>query len=209
MSNDSSQEPVLPLLREQVKSRMDSHGNGHGWDHVRRVVRNALFIAKETGGDLRLIEIAALLHDIGDAKLNQGVEMGGTLSRSILESFDCEEDLITKVVHIVENISFRKRASAEPLSLEGQIVQDADRLDAMGAIGIVRAIEFGSSLGRPFFSENSSERHTVEHFHTKLLTLSSLMNTKMAKQMAASREEFMRKFLAQYHSEFFENGDAE
>ncbi len=181
---------------------MATQGAGHGFDHIQRVLALARRIRAVVGGDLTVIELAALLHDVGDAKFHDGVERSGELSRAILEQLGAAESTIEHVVAIVDNISFRKRHDAAPLSLEGQVVQDADRLDALGAIGIVRTIEYGAVLGQPFYAPQSPHARTgIGHFHEKLFHLPGLMNTELGRQLAEDRVVFMREFLHQFLSE--------
>lgn len=185
-----------------VQDRMSGQAAGHGMDHVLRVLASAQAIQEETGGDRVVIELAALLHDIGDAKFHDGVEKSGEFSREILGEIGVDVDLIQHVVHIVDNISFRKTESSEPLSLEGRIVQDADRLDALGAIGIVRTIEYGAAFGQPFYLTDAGDAKTgVGHFHEKLFKLKSLMNTDAGRRLAENRETFMQTFLDQFMRE--------
>ena len=120
-----------------VRDRMSGQQAGHDVDHVIRVLRMAREIGAKVGGDALVIDLAALLHDIGDAKFHDGVERSAEMAREILAELDVDSATIEHVVHIVDNLSFRKTETAERLSIEGKIVQDADRLDALGAIGIV------------------------------------------------------------------------
>ena len=185
-----------------VRERMDGQAAGHGMDHVLRVVTSARAIHAEAGGDLEIIELAALLHDVGDAKFHDGVERSAEFAREILSGLGASDDSIEHVAHIVDNISFRKGESAKPLSLEGQVVQDADRLDALGAIGIVRTIEYGAAFGQPFYLADAGDAKTgVGHFHEKLFKLKSLMNTDAGRRMAEDREAFMQTFLDQFMRE--------
>lgn len=182
-----------------VRSRLAGQAAGHGMDHVMRVLRNARMIQAESGGSLEVIELAALLHDVGDAKFHQGVERSAEFAVQILTELGADEGLIEHVAHIVDNISFRKRESAKRLSLEGEVVQDADRLDALGAIGIVRTIEYGAAFGQPFYVPDSDvEKTGVGHFHEKLFKLKGLMNTAAGRRFAEDREAFMRNFLDQF-----------
>ncbi|MCM2370656.1 HD domain-containing protein [Aporhodopirellula aestuarii] len=196
-------EPVTEQLVEKVEAivreRMDGQAAGHGMDHVLRVLVSARAIQSEVGGELQIVELAALLHDVGDAKFHDGVERSAEFAREILSGLGAGDDLIEHVAHIVDNISFRKGDSAKPLSLQGQIVQDADRLDALGAIGIVRTIEYGAAFDQPFHLPDAGDAKTgVGHFHEKLFKLKSLMNTDAGRRMAEDREAFMRTFLNQF-----------
>lgn len=185
-----------------VRRRMQGQAAGHGMDHVLRVLSSARAIQTETGGDLQIIELAALLHDVGDAKFHQGIERSGEFAREILRELGAQDELLAHVAHIVDNISFRKGVDASELSLEGKIVQDADRLDALGAIGIVRTIEYGASVGQPFYRSGTEYEDTgVGHFYKKLFKLKSLMNTDAARRLAQQREMFMRSFLDQFFRE--------
>lgn len=176
---------------------------GHGVDHVLRVLKTAMEIQAEVGGDALVVQLAAWLHDVGDAKFHGGVERSAELSREILSRLEFSTEIIDHVAHIVDNMSFRKGAAAAVLSLEGQIVQDADRLDALGAIGIVRTIEYGAAMGQPFHSADhqASPKTGVGHFYEKLFKLRERLNTEPARRMAGRREAFMRDFLRQYFEE--------
>ncbi len=196
-------EPVtdqfVEKVEEIVRERMDGQSAGHGMDHVLRVLASARSIQAEAGGDSEIIELAALLHDVGDAKFHDGVERSAEFAREILSGLNADNDLIEHVAHIVDNISFRKGVDASELSLEGKIVQDADRLDALGAIGIVRTIEYGAAFGQPFYLADAGDAKTgVGHFHEKLFKLKELLNTDTARRMAEERESFMRTFLDQF-----------
>jgi len=194
---------IVQRTRHAVAQRMHQRGAGHGMDHVDRVRNCARIIHAEVGGDSLVIDLAALLHDVGDAKFHHGVERSGEFSKEILDPLGVNKEIITQVVHIVDHISFRSRDRGEELTLEGKIVQDADRLDALGAIGIVRTIEFGASIDQPFHDPSSpSHPSGIQHFHEKLFRLRELMNTDIAKRMAKDREDFMRLFLNQYMAEY-------
>ncbi|MCC9603264.1 HD domain-containing protein [Stieleria sp. JC731] len=197
-----SNEQILEAVRSEVKKRFANQGAGHGFDHIYRVVVAANKIQAEVGGDPFVIELAALLHDVGDAKFHDGVERSGEFSRQILGDLSLAEEIIDHVVHIVDNLSFRKRETAAALSIEGQIVQDADRLDALGAIGIVRTVEYGAVKGQVFFDVNSPTSPCgVNHFYEKLFKLRDLMNTEIGRRMARQREQFMHSFLDEFYGE--------
>ncbi|MGB7344793.1 MAG: HD domain-containing protein [Pirellulaceae bacterium] len=195
---------MIEKVEAIVRQRMDGQAAGHGMDHVLRVLVSARAIQSEVGGDLQIVELAALLHDVGDAKFHDGVERSAEFAREMLSGLGAGDELTEHVAHIVDNISFRKGDSAKPLSLEGQIVQDADRLDALGAIGIVRTIEYGAAPPQgvpvqPFHLPDAGDAKTgVGHFHEKLFKLKSLMNTDAGRRMAEDREAFMRTFLNQF-----------
>lgn len=185
-----------------VRHRMSGQQAGHGVDHVLRVLQSARVIRAEVGGNALVIDLAVLLHDLGDAKFHDGVERSAQFAREILEPLQVDSKVIEHVAQIVDNISFRKRNHAAELSLEGKIVQDADRLDALGAIGIVRTVEYGATVGQPFYDAIDSGNKTgIDHFYDKLFTLRELLHTEPARRMAVEREEFMRAFLDQFFRE--------
>ncbi|MFK7736354.1 MAG: HD domain-containing protein [Pirellulaceae bacterium] len=203
---------LLNSVRELVHARMSGQGAGHDWDHVVRVLRTSEKLAAEVDADRFIVRLAALLHDIGDAKFHDGQEKSGEFSHEILAQVGVDSTTREAVIHIVENLSFRKREVSEELTLEGQVVQDADRLDALGAIGIVRTIEFGAWKQQPFYrrwndadSKGSDNQPTgVGHFAEKLLRLRATLNTEPAREIALEREQFMRTFLTQYFAEIGE-----
>lgn len=201
---NESQQQLIAQTADVVGRRMADQQAGHGMDHVVRVVRLARQICSEVGGDPLVVELAAWLHDVGDAKFHQGVERSAEFAGQILEGLGASAETRDQVAEIVDNISFRKGVDRAQLSLEGQIVQDADRIDALGAIGIVRTIEYGAALGQPFQrtgSTNDDAKTGIDHFHDKLFKLRDLMNTEPGRRLAADREAFMRGFLDQFHAE--------
>lgn len=193
---------IIAKVADAVRQQLADQGAGHGFDHIERVLANARRINAEVKADPFVVDLAALLHDVGDAKFHGGKERSGELSAVILQEFNIAPEIVDEVITIVDNISFRKRNTATPLSLAGQVVQDADRLDALGAIGIVRTIEYGVSLGQPFYQpENKDAKTGVAHFHEKLFKLRALMNTAAGKRLAEEREKFMYAFLEQLAAE--------
>jgi uncharacterized protein len=217
---------VLPhhieQIRQHVKDKFASEGTGHDWYHIERVTRNALHIAEAEGGDLVLVELAALLHDIDDHKFNGGdLEAGARTARKLLSELGVDETVIEQVTHIIATVSYKgAHVHSIPSSLEGKIVQDADRLDAIGAIGIARAFAYGGSKNRPLYEPEqhpelhetaqayiSSGTHTINHFYEKLLLLKHKMNTETGKRLATERHEFMEKFLAQFYGEWNSNSN--
>jgi uncharacterized protein len=200
-----NEEQVVECVKNEVRERLCKQAAGHGWDHIARVYQSSLMIHQHEGGKRPTIELAALLHDVGDAKFHDGRERTAEMSLEILSPHQLPTDMIKEIIHIVENLSFRKRETAEPLSLEGKIVQDADRLDALGTVGIVRTIEYGQFKSQPFYDpENPDGPSGVIHFHEKLFKLTDLLNTPSAKRIAAERVGFMREFLLRYFQEIGE-----
>ncbi len=200
---NESQNRIVESVECEVRRRMADQQAGHGVDHVVRVLKTASEIQTSVGGDSFVVTLAAWLHDVGDAKFHQGVELSAQFTREILAELDVSSEVVDHVTHIVDNISFRKGSQAAELSLEGRIVQDADRLDALGAIGIVRTIEYGAAFGQPFYIQDNSENLPtgVGHFFDKLFKLRELLNTEPARRIAEQREAFMRDFLKQFFDE--------
>jgi uncharacterized protein len=205
------------LAEEIVKNKLKDAEKGHDWYHIDRVRNMALEISETEGGDKEIIEISALLHDISDAKFNGGnYEKAASESREILKNINFNKNKIENVIDIIDNISFKGGISINKVkSLELKIVQDADRLDAIGAIGIARAFHYGGFKNRVIYNPeikpqnysnseeyHKSESHTINHFYEKLLLLKDLMNTKKAQEIAENRHLFMKKFLEQFYNEW-------
>ena len=202
---------------ELVKEKLDGTESGHDWFHIERVWKLSLKIQEKEGGDKLIIELAALLHDIADPKFHNGDE---TLASKIVRNFLTEQNLdpsvMEKVIFIIENMSFKNRNDApENLPLELKIVQDADRLDAIGAIGIARTFNFGGYKNnlmyhpdiKPKLNQTKEEYKksngtTINHFYEKLLLLKDLLNTDTAKNIADHRHQFMLQFLEEFYNEW-------
>jgi uncharacterized protein len=189
---------------------------GHDWQHSQRVRTMALFLAEKENADVFIVELAALLHDIADAKFNDGDENAGPRkARNFLLSLNVEEKTIVQIENIIRNISFKSQNKLqENPSIEFCVVQDADRLDAIGAIGIARAFNYGGFRNRPIFDPDikpnlnmnkeeykKSNAPTINHFYEKLLLLKDLMNTVTAKKIAEQRHKFMEKYLEEFFKE--------
>ena len=200
-----------------VKEKLEGAEAGHDWFHIERVWKLSKKIAEKEGGNIEVIELSALLHDIADPKFHNGDETLATkISSEFLKSIKVEENIINQVLYIIENISFKNRKeSHQNPSLELQIVQDADRLDAIGAIGIARTFNFGGFKNNLMYHPDiqpklnmSKEEYkksngtTINHFYEKLLLLKDLMNTETAKQIASERHDFMLKFLDEFYKEW-------
>ena len=176
-----------------IKTLFSERADGHDVDHTLRVHRNAMRIAENELGCVNLIvELAALLHDVDDHKLfhtenNQN-------ARYFLEKQGISPDMIDDICRVIQSVSFSKNRGKNPETIEGRIVQDADRLDAMGAIGIARTFAYGGEKGRMLDD-------SIKHFHEKLLLLKDEMNTETGKQMAESRHAFLERFLLEYERE--------
>ena len=183
-----------------VKKEFLGEGTGHDYFHLKRVVENALKIGKAENANLFLVELSAWLHDVGDYKLHDGVDRSEELVKEFLLTQNLSDELIDKVNEIISQVSFSKANSVT--SLEAKVVQDADRLDAIGAIGIARAFAFGGSRGRELWNPDQPESTTVQHFYDKLLKLKDLMNTETAKVIAEKRHRFLEEFLDQFYEEW-------
>lgn len=200
-----------------VKNQLTHAEGGHDWFHIERVYKNALLIAEEEECDLTVVKLAALLHDIADSKFHGGDEsVGPKTARTFLESQNVSEAIISHVIAIIENISFKGGNFEKDFhSKELEIVQDADRLDAIGAIGIARTFNYGGFKNRPLYNPNiqpnlnmskeeykNSESPTLNHFYEKLLLLKDKMNTETSKKIAQKRHDFMVSFLSQFYAEW-------
>ncbi len=178
---------------EYIRSLFDSNSDGHGFDHTLRVYQNALLIAKsEPGCDLQIVSLAALLHDADDHKLF--FTENNANARSFLTGRFLPKDRIDRICEVINAVSFSKNRDKQPGTPEGRIVQDADRLDAIGAVGIARTFAFGGSHGRDLDS-------SIRHFYEKLLLLKDRMNTAKAREMAEARHAFMKAFLQEWNTE--------
>ncbi len=178
---------------EYIKGLFEGNSDGHDFDHSMRVYKNAMRIAeKEKGCDFKIVALAALLHDADDHKLFNTENNAN--ARSFLKEHGISDDDIEKICTAINSVSFSKNKGKKPDTLEGMIVQDADRLDAIGAIGIGRTFAFGGKHGRDLDS-------SIDHFHEKLLLLKDQMNTASAKEIAEVRHTFMEEFLKEYAEE--------
>lgn len=205
-------------LHTLVEERFRNHGADHDYEHLQRVVRLALHLQSVEGGELEVVHAAALLHDISDHKLNGGVlNDNGRVTREILENLGAADAFICKTEAIVDAVSFKGNGVKDlPGSLELSIVRDADRLDAIGAIGIARAFHYGGSRNRPLFEAGTKpethdtfeeyakdQSHTLNHFYEKLLLLKDRLETKEAKRIAEQRHGLMEIFVKSFQDEWF------
>jgi uncharacterized protein len=192
---------VIRKVEKKVKEILSGEATGHDWYHIDHVRTMALRIAKKEGGDLQIIELAALAHDIGDKKFHATKEIGQKATHKVLVDAGVPSDALAKIENIIDNVSFS--GGKIPDSLEGKIVQDADRLYALGAIGIARAFAYGASKNRLIHDpETKSAPTSINHFYEKLLLLKDKMNTKTGRKIAKSRHAYMEKFLNQFYSEW-------
>jgi uncharacterized protein len=200
-----------------VKQQLANAEGGHDWFHIERVYKNSMLIAQSENCDETVVKLGALLHDIADSKFHDGDEtIGPKVAKVFLEKEEVDEITIAHVLNIIENISFKggnfdKKFTCKEL----EIVQDADRLDAIGAIGIARTFNYGGFKNRPLYNPEIapnlhmtkeeykiSEAPTLNHFYEKLLLLKDKMNTETGKQIAQERHHFMETFLSQFYAEW-------
>ena len=200
-----------------VKATLAQAEGGHDWFHIERVYKNAVLIAESEKCDVEIVQLGALLHDIADSKFHDGDEsIGPKTARTFLESEKVEPAIIDHVIAIIENISFKGgKVERQFSSIELDIVQDADRLDAIGAIGIARTFNYGGFKNRALYNPEiapnltmtkdeykNNEAPTINHFYEKLLLLKDKMNTTTGKQIAQDRHRYMEDFLEQFYAEW-------
>ncbi|OPC00390.1 phosphohydrolase [Elizabethkingia ursingii] len=202
---------------EFVKKKLEGAEAGHDWFHIERVWKLSKRIAEAEECNIEVVELGALLHDIADPKFHNGDEnIGPDTAKTFLESQNVDENTIQQVIFIIRNISFKNRNEApKEKPIELQVVQDADRLDAIGAIGIARVFNFGGFKNNPIYipgeepklnlskeEYKKSNGTSINHFYEKLLLLGGLMNTGKGKEMAAVRHQYMENFLQQFYDEW-------
>jgi uncharacterized protein len=200
-----------------VKKQLHGAEGGHDWFHIERVYKNALLIAKNEDCNLTVVGLGALLHDIADSKFHNGDEtVGPKMAREFLKSHQVDDETMFHVIKIIENISYKGGNFEKKFhSKELDIVQDADRLDALGAIGIARTFNYGGFKNRVLYDPGiapqlgmdketykKSQSPTLNHFYEKLLLLSGKMNTETGRQIASQRHQFMEDFLSQFYAEW-------
>lgn len=208
---------ILSTTEKYVRKTLEGEGSGHDWWHIYRVRNIALSLAAEEGADLYIVELAALLHDIADHKFHGGDEtVGPKVAREWLASQGEEEEVIEEVCTIISEVSFKGAKVETPMgSIEGEVVQDADRLDAMGAIGIARAFAYGGHKNRLLYNpEEAPTLHdsfeaykndkgaTINHFYEKLFLLKDRMNTGTGRKLAEQRHQFMVNYVHQFLEEW-------
>lgn len=187
---------IIEKTKDYAAKLLGGNCGGHDLQHTLRVYNNALAIAKtEPDADLFIVSIAALLHDVDDYKLFNTTDYRN--ARTFLKENGIPEQQEQQIITTIDSVSFSKNRDRKPLTVEGQIVQDADRLDALGAVGIARTFAYGGEHSRPM-------EETVRHFHEKLLLLKDMMNTDAAKTMAQNRHIYMENYLKELNQEISE-----
>jgi uncharacterized protein len=213
----ATEQDILSRAREYVREEMSKDASGHDWWHIHRVATMAKRLATECGADPFVTELAALLHDVGDYKLvGPSDEAESAIARRWMEANSVPPTVIDHICSIIDSMSY-KGAGVKSLmsSVEGQCVQDADRLDAIGAIGVARTFAYAGNKGQamhdpdlqPVMHETmeqyrNTKTSSINHFHEKLLLLKDRMNTEPAKRIAEARHKYMEEFLTQFHAEW-------
>ncbi len=216
-----NKELLISYTIDFVKETLKNAEGGHDWFHIERVLKNARLIAKGEKANILVVELGALLHDIADSKFHNGDEsLGPKVAEEFLHSQNVPEPVISHVIAIIENVSFKGgNVETDFSSKELDIVQDADRLDAIGAIGIARTFNYGGYKARALYDPEikpklnmskqeykASTAPTINHFYEKLLLLKDRMNTATGKKIAEDRHRFMEIYLEQFYAEW--NGEA-
>lgn len=211
---------IIPNTIAFVKQQLENAEGGHDWFHIQRVYNNTMLIARHEEADMMIVQLGALLHDIADSKFHNGDEsIGPAVARSFLEEQNIPKEITDHVVQIIKNISFKGSYETKSFrSRELDVVQDADRLDAIGAIGIARAFNYGGFKNRELHNPDippiryetkeeykKSTAPTINHFYEKLLLLKDMMNTETGKRIALERHRYMEGFLEQFYGEW--NGE--
>lgn len=206
---------ILEKAEQLVRSRLEGDSSGHDWWHIVRVRNTARTIAMEEKADVFLCEMAALLHDMADDKLTDQPEVELANLQLWLASQGLTEVMISNIIQIITTMSFKGGGGQPMVSLEGKIVQDADRLDAIGAIGIARCMAYSGSKGRLIHDPTKQPREqltpdeyrngqdtAIMHFYEKLLKLKDLMNTDFGRKMAEQRHQYLENFLTEFYAEW-------
>ncbi|WP_411766038.1 HD domain-containing protein [Winogradskyella sp. A3E31] len=213
-----TEQELIDITKDFVKKELKNAEGGHDWFHTERVYKNALLISKQENVNVLVVQLAALLHDIADSKFHNGDEtVGPRKARAFLFQNNVDSAVIEHVIKIIENMSFKNSLEdAERFSSEElKVVQDADRLDAIGAIGIARCFNYGGFKNREMYNPDiepnldltkedykKSTAPTINHFYEKLLLLKDQMNTKTARRIASDRHNYMEGFLKQFYAEW-------
>jgi len=214
-----NKEKIITATIAFVKKELKNAEGGHDWFHIARVFKNSILISKDEKVDVFVVSLAALLHDIADPKFYNGDEtVGPKVATKFLKEQEVHEQIINHVVHIIKHISFKNsfdKASEKFTYIELKVVQDADRLDAIGAIGIARCFNYGGFKNRGLYDPEvipnlnmtkeeykKSDAPTINHFYEKLLLLKDKMNTASGKKIATQRHAFMETYLQQFYDEW-------
>lgn len=207
---------LIQRIENRIKQQSVGEGSGHDWWHIDRVRKLALTLARTERADAGITELAALLHDVADWKFQNGDQTETEIVRTLLQEEGADEDIIERVSTIVTGVSFKGVGVATPMeSIEGKVVQDADRLDAIGAIGIARTFAYGGHVGQSlhdptqkpqehasFEEYKNNKTTTINHFYEKLLLLKDRLQTDSARRLAEHRHQYMEQFLDEFYNEW-------
>ena len=208
----------IEQIRNIVKEKFLNQEGSHDWFHIERVYNLAIYLQEKEGGNKLIIELAALLHDISDHKYNGGNwQAGASVATELMLQVGVSNEIAEKVAQVIAQVSFKgAHVNDEVETIEAKIVQDADRLDAIGAIGIARAFSYGGSKNRPLYHPEiepilhsskeeyaKSVSHTVNHFYEKLFLIKDLMKTLSGKELAEKRHQLMENFIEEFYEEWF------
>ena len=216
---DKNERKIIENTTFFVKETLKNAEGGHDWFHIERVYRTSLSIAKTENVNTFIVALGSLLHDIADAKFYDGDEtIGPKMAKNFLQTQQVSDKAIEEVIYIINNISFKNsigKTESIPITKELQVIQDADRLDAVGAIGIARAFNYGGFKNRVLYDPSikpnlkqtkeeykKSKAPTINHFYEKLFLLKDMMNTKTGEIMAQERHDYMEDFLKQFYKEW-------
>ena len=191
---------ILVATKKFIQNQFAGESTGHDYFHIERVVKNVKLISAKENAHPFLTELAAWLHDLGDPKLHNGTDKSEELITQFLREQDADASTISSIIEIVSQVSFSKGKTAQ--TIEAKIVQDADRLDAIGAIGLARVFAFGGSRNREIYNPEEPKDTSIQHFYDKLLKLKDLMHTDTAKAIALQRHQFMETFLQRFYKEW-------
>ncbi len=209
-----TEQEIIAIAEAFVKKELEKDSSGHDWWHIYRVTKMAKYLATKEGVDEYICELAALLHDVADEKLNPSKEAGLQKVRTWLQANKVEHDIAEQVMEIIGTMSYSGGGNPPMRTLEGKIVQDADRLDAIGALGIARTFAYSGWKGQLIHdptlaprTEISKEAYrekstAINHFYEKLLKLKDLMNTPTARKVAEQRHQVMEAYLKQFYAEW-------
>ena len=215
--NKNDKQQIIDKTIEFVKEKLEGEGSGHDWWLVYRVYKNALNIAVTEKADEFIVSLGALLHDIADFKFHNGdTEVGPRIAREWLESLEVDDTVIESIEYIIRNVSFKgAKVKSTMETIEGKIVQDGDRLDAIGAIGIARTFAYGGFKNREIYNPDikpelhetfeqykNNNGHSINHFYEKLFLLKDMMNTETGRKMAEERHRYMDDYLKEFFDEW-------